>query len=74
MQSEVTTATQDGWKELAGALRVQILKACSLTGAMTPQEVGQLISAARELYWLDVWAATFDNEVDLRMARTCASD
>ena len=74
MSEDLSSTTQDSWAELAGALRMQIVKSAGLAPAMTPSEIGELVDAARNLYWLEIGAATFDKEVELRLARVTAGD
>jgi hypothetical protein len=70
-----TSAVQDGWVELAAALRVQLAKVLQNPDLWSkPSDLEAYMSATQDLYWLEHNAALFDKRVELEMKRTRPRD
>ncbi len=71
---DTPTAAQDGWVELAAAMRTQLAKRADILAHGKATDIKDFVEAARSLYFLEINAATFDHAVSLEAAKTTASD
>jgi hypothetical protein len=69
-----TSADQDAWLEFARAMRAAVAKRVPHVAEMAPAELVQFVYAGRAVMQLDAGARTFDEAVELQLAKTVFGD
>lgn len=70
--SNLDSAVQDDWTNIAQLVRLEITKRIPDIGAMKPDEIEKFADAMRSIYWLEEMAHTFDKRVELELAKVTA--
>lgn len=68
----MNSTAQDSWQDIAQAMRLQLEKLVPRMMSLSPADLKTFIEAARDLFWIEVNAHTFDKEVDLKLSKIMA--
>ncbi len=69
-EKKTSSVSEDNWKELAGMIRVALLKVAKTLPAMDSLQRETFISNCRDALQFETWAEIYDKDVELLLART----